>query len=336
MPLITFVTAVAPYHSDLLPAAMQSVKAQSIPCEHLIIQDTHGRGAGWARNQGLAQVKTDFTVFLDADDTVTPLFAEKTLKAFDGYHYIYTDFYHNGEVIPAPDVGHFLEGNNQVITTLVPTVWLRAVGGFDESLTGAEDTNLYLRLQAARRCGKRLPEPLFNYGNAGRRAKDFVHGPLYESTMLGMSELRGKAMSCCGENADEPQIQAQPGDVLARAIWGGNRSIYGAVTQRAYPRTGNGKIESVHPADVKAMPHMWQLVEPEPPPEPFIPSTGTKETAFKVAPVVTDVNQVVEAFFGMSPDSRVMTADELRAIQPAKVKPNVAKVTALAKGKGRK
>lgn len=331
VPNVTFVTAVAPYHNDLLPAAVQSVKAQTIPCEHVIIYDTEQKGAGWARNQGLAQVKTDFVVFLDADDTVSPNFAAHTLAAFDGYHYIYTDFNYNGEVVRTPDTKHFIEGNDQVITCLIPTIWVKAIGGFDESLLGAEDTKLYLSLQASRRCGKRLAEPLFNYGRAGRRANEFVHGPHFDATMHGMSQLRGEAMACCGENIDIPQLsEPQPGDVLARALWGGNRTVNGRVTGRQYPRTGNGKVESVHPDDVAAAPHMWQQVQSAPQPEKFVP----REPTFKVGEMITTIDEAAMAFFGTSPNTRVQTADELRAMQPAQVVPDVAKVQAII-GKAR-
>ena len=336
MSSITFITAVAPYHTDLLPLAIESVQRQTVKCEHIIFYDTLMQGAGYARNQALAQVKTDFTAFLDADDQVLPAFAEHTLRAFDGTHYIYTDFIYDGKRINSPDKDHYITGNDVFITGLIPTVWLRDIGGFDESLRGAEDTKLYLSLQATRRCGKRLAEPLFVYGKAGRRAAEFVNSMFFEPTMSSMIELRGEAMACCGENEDMPQLtEPAPGDVLARSLWGGNRQVFGMVTRRDYGRTGNGTVISIDPEDLAAMPQMFQRVEVVPPPAPFVPT-------FKMAEPIGSVDEAAKVMFGTSPESRVMTAAELRAIQPAKVAPDVAKVQALRKtipkgrGKGRR
>ena len=67
--------------------------------------------------------------------------------------------------------------------------------------------------------------------------------------------------TCCGksENLDQsPLGQRQAGDVLAAALWGGNRTERGRATGRRYPRTGNGKQVWVDPRDVAAASHLWQ------------------------------------------------------------------------------
>ena len=71
---VSIVIPVATYHKDLAARALASVQVQTAPCIPIVIQDTEGRGAGWARNQGLAQVQTPYVVFLDADDEITPTF----------------------------------------------------------------------------------------------------------------------------------------------------------------------------------------------------------------------------------------------------------------------
>lgn len=63
--------------------------------------------------------------------------------------------------------------------------------------------------------------------------------------------------------SDAPLGDRQPGDVVALASWGGNRTEYGRGTGRRYPRCGNWKPVWVDPRDVAAAPHMWKIVLPE-------------------------------------------------------------------------
>ena len=107
-------------------------------------------------------------------------------------------------------------------------------------------------------------------------------------------------MACCGEGQqaqNQPANQQLPGMVLARAIWGGNRTVNGMKTGHQYPRTGNGKEIWVYPEDAHAAPHMFQIVRPtlqtalppapkapvlprlEPEPEPELVLNGAVEVA---------------------------------------------------------
>src|SRR5512146_417934 len=92
---ITVVIPIGPGHADIARRAIASVETQTERCALLPIYDPDGRGAGWARNQGLAKVSTPFVVFLDADDWLDPAFADRTLAVRRPRHYVYTDWYND-------------------------------------------------------------------------------------------------------------------------------------------------------------------------------------------------------------------------------------------------
>lgn len=273
MPTLTVITPIAPHHAHLFNECAASVQAQTVDVEHLYMLDNIGQGPAAIRNLLLKQVNTTYVTFLDADDWLEPEFAEKTLSAVRPARYIYTDWYQDGKAIAAPECA-WTNGTFHLVTAAVPTAWARAVGGFDESLRGMEDTDFYLKLVTRSFCGNRLAEPLVHYRKGGGRA-DGIHrsGEVRRLQEEMNRRYGGSRVTCCGGidlNPDEPLGNQQQGDVLARALWGGNRVTMGMATGRHYPRTGNGKIEWVHPADVQAAPHMWQIV-PEVDQEPELP-----------------------------------------------------------------
>lgn len=258
---LTFVTAVGPYHAHLIPAIQAQGTAQTVPCLHVIIHDTRGRGAGWARNRGLDAVTTPYVAFLDADDQIAPTWAAETLAAFDG-RYVYTDHLQDGRVIEAPDRA-WVNRTWHVITALIPTAWARAVGGFDETLPAFEDTAFYLALQAHGYCGRRLARPLFTYGAGGQRSKAYHATPVEDAVRRYFTrQYGGRTMACCGDVTPNipPSGDQQAGDILAQAIYAGNRREWGRVTGRLYPRTGNGGKLWMDARDVAASPALWRAV----------------------------------------------------------------------------
>lgn len=273
--MITIVIPIAPYHLAVAQEAIASCAAQSIPVQTIPVIDHDGRGAGWARNQGLAQVQTDFVTFLDADDLLDPQFAHATLSAYAGRRYVYTDWYQDAQPVAAPDRA-WINSTWHVITTLLPTSWARHVGGFDETLPGGEDTDFYLKLKTAGLCGQRLAQPLVHYRRGGRRAHEFLSSAEYSSFQTLMTNRYGvnKPMAaCCGEyNPEElpPINEQESGFVLARALWGGNRNQRGS-SGRVYPRAGNGALMWVYESDVERAPNLWAKVvdTPKPPSAQF-------------------------------------------------------------------
>lgn len=267
--MITFISPIAAYHHNQAARISQVVAAQTVPCQHIIIHDDEGRGAGWARNQGLAQVNTRFVVFLDADDDIAPTFAEKTLRAFLKYRrYIYTDWLADGKRVNAPECA-WTNATWHVVTTLMPTAWALAVGGFDETMPVSEDSDFYLKLVTGGYCGKRLPEALFTYGGGGKRSKRMLVSGFKNEIMARLTRrYEGKMTDCttCGGNPgipNEPLNAQMEGAVLVKAVWAGNRRERGTMTGELYPRGGNGSLMYVYEEDATASPHLFQRVEEE-------------------------------------------------------------------------
>lgn len=270
--MLTFVIACAPYHEAIVREAVASVAGQTVRCEAVVIYDAERRGAGWARNEGLRQVKTPFVSFLDADDLLDPVFAEETLRAYDGRRYVFTDWI-TDRVIEAPHRPWAGDGTSHIVTTLIPTIWARAIGGFDEALPGGEDTDFYWKLTRSGYCGKRLAKPLVCYRKGGQRAEAFIHSAEYQTIMRGVvARYEGKPMACgdCGEIPDDvrnaPSNAPLPGDVLAETLWAGNRQERGRASGRLYPRTGNSRRLWIDPRDIDAAPHLFSRVIETPPP----------------------------------------------------------------------
>jgi hypothetical protein len=263
---ITFITAVAPYHTHLIPSVRAQVSHQTVSCAHLIIEDHERRGPGAARNAGLAQADMPFVAFLDADDQIAPTWAQETLAAFEAHgrqRYIYTDHLQDGRVVPAPDKA-WVHKTWHVITALIPTSWARAVGGFDRTLPAFEDTDLFLRLVTSGYCGARLARPLFTYGAGGQRSAAHYGTPAYDAVMRYFStNYRRRSMgSCCGDAQPGDLIaigEHLDGDVKAEATWAGNRPQRGRASGRVY-RTGNWKVTWIDPRDAEKDPHLWSVL----------------------------------------------------------------------------
>jgi len=348
MSQVTVVIPIGNYHLDIAKRALESVQNQTVPCEVLAYSDVNSRGSGFIRNVGLKEVTSEYVVFLDADDQILPTFVERCLAVIKPGRYVYTDWFQEDGVHKASDnPWQPFNGEWHVLTSLLRTEDVRAVGGFDETVTGAEDTLLYWALTRAGICGIALHEPLFTYGKEGRRAREFVSSPAYEPTMRGLLERYGEDMCCGGDSLKENFTPDQPGDVEALAMWGGNRRERGPATGRLYPRGGNMNPMSVNPADIAAAPHMWQRVYPQPTQPPAQPAIFAHErpqpTVMRTV-LVDGVGELVEKMYPgvkviREPEpATVLTADQLAKTLPeikAKTPENAKRVRTLAKGKGK-
>ena len=310
---VSIVIPIGPAHAQLAARAIASAQNQSTPCRVITVQDPDGRGAGWARNQGLRQVKTRWVMFLDADDWLEINAVERLLWAAEQNpgRYVYSDWYDaDGALHPAPDTGRaWCGGTWHAVTCLLPLQGVESVGGFDESLPAGEDTELFLKLSTSLRCGVRLAEPLLHYSADGQRGRFLVDNPtLKDSIWAGFSRRYGGRMSCCGD--PNPVIQTedkQPGDVEALALWGGNQRRVGPATGRLYPRKGNGARMWVDPRDVGAAPKLWRALE----------------SAEADMPAVTNLAQLAAIFGGGQPAIRYRPD---RAQTPPPSAPDVAAI----------
>jgi glycosyltransferase involved in cell wall biosynthesis len=178
------VTVVIPCFNQahFLGEAVASVIAQTHPVAKLIVVDDGStdataevarqfdqvsyvfqgnKGLAGARNAGLELVESEFVLFLDADDLLTPVAVETCLQTlvdnpeaafvYGGFRYVDKDRAGLSEVRPPAQNGHYallLKGNHIAMhgTVLYRTSILRASGGFDVSLLCCEDYDVYLRL----------------------------------------------------------------------------------------------------------------------------------------------------------------------------------------------
>ena len=157
-------------------ATPRIVAAHPAPEVRLIAADRH-RGAGGARNIGIAAARGDIVAFQDADDEWRPgklrrqvalLLSDPTLVfAACGTRFIRADGHDLGPLFngqhPAPgdQTWRGLLARNTIATPCV-VVWrkhLLAETGFDERLIVAEDQDLWIRLAMRGRLGY-IAEPL--------------------------------------------------------------------------------------------------------------------------------------------------------------------------------
>ena len=142
-------------------------------------------GAGAARNKGLEAARAPLTLFLDADDVIVPRALELLLRGFvesDG-KYAYSDWLtlEDEARIDGPmevrtveeyDQKKMLHGLRHAVTALIPTEWIRSIGGFDEQLKCFEDWDVFCKLAIIGACGTRVDHPLLIYRrNTGKRTR---------------------------------------------------------------------------------------------------------------------------------------------------------------------
>lgn len=272
---VSIVIPIASYHEAIASEAIAAAEAQTLECKVIAISDPDGAGAGATRNYGLTLVDTPFVVFLDADDLITPDFVEECLKVWQPNRYIYTDWFNDTVPIEAPRCP-WTKGDWHPNTTLLPTEWVRQIGGYDTHLPGAEDTLLYYTLTRAGCCGIHLKKPLFTYRAGGQRAESFVYGEHHLKVLTAIrDQFKGVPMGCCGDpnvNIDlPPQGEAQEGFILARPTWVGNRKVIGRATGILYAGNKGKGVSNVdalyvHQEDIASMPGTWQVVTIQQPP----------------------------------------------------------------------
>lgn len=170
-------------YARFLGDALASVFAQTVPAAAVIVVDdgssddprsvaarfpdvefiaTGHMGISHARNVGLARVATDYVMFLDADDMLTPVAIEENLNCIRanpdaGFVYgAYRFVDANGIPTSAPSINRILprayaqllRGNcvRMHATVLYDRRKLQDLGGYAEDLQRCEDYEMYLRM----------------------------------------------------------------------------------------------------------------------------------------------------------------------------------------------
>lgn len=202
-PIVSVIIPVGPGHEQALIDALDSVQAQTMPFwECIVVNDTGmplnvtgspwarvidagGLGAGAARNKGLRDARSPLTLFLDADDVIVPRTLELLLRGFveSGGKYAYSDWLTlddeqridgamNVHTVEEYDQRKMLHGLRHAVTALVPTDWLRSIGGFDEQLKCFEDWDIFCKLAIVGACGVRVAHPMLIYRrDTGKRTR---------------------------------------------------------------------------------------------------------------------------------------------------------------------
>lgn len=171
------VSVVIPYSPEftperLLERAKSTSKAQEVPTELVVIEDTESKGPSWARNQGLDRADTRYVALLDADD-----------------EWLETKLSRQLEQMATTGAGLCVEGVTMSVESFMRELYLGNLESltssilldtdqvrvrFDEKLDRRED-HLFM-LEAARDGGICLVPDLFTVGrHEGSYSHDLTH-----------------------------------------------------------------------------------------------------------------------------------------------------------------
>lgn len=184
----------------LTPAVCDAVAGERVTVVH-----QENRGLSGARNRGAADARTEYLVFLDADDYLRPTFvstlgAALESDAGDGrvsHVYCQEELVELGTGIwkvPEWDPLLLMVTNLHPVTALVKRSCFEEVGGFDETMrSGYEDWEFWLRLAERGYRGIRVREPLFVWRRHCRTTMVMEsikrHDELYAQIMLRRGKL---------------------------------------------------------------------------------------------------------------------------------------------------
>lgn len=260
---VTVITPIAPHHEAQFVRCADSVRKQTIECRHLHMIDKDKRGPAHIRNKLLEQVRTEFVVFLDADDYLEPTFIEECLEASEPERYVFTDWF-EGDKVKATLKGKFWDTTWHLITCLIHTDMMRLVKGFNEKLPAMEDTELFLKFDEFAYCGIQVNKPLVHYTNEGQRSKDARRDGL--NAAIKQEFGRRFQVGCCNDansqNGPRPPVgKKMPGDVQVMALWKGNQVTGGAATGRRYQRASRPMKLWMHPEDARLRPDLYRVLK---------------------------------------------------------------------------
>jgi glycosyltransferase involved in cell wall biosynthesis len=167
--------------------SLDYIRSASIQTDLLLEQANLGLPA--ARNAGMRAASGQFVLPLDADDLLDPRYVAECIAAMSAPYpaFVYSDCRVFGErhyidTLPEYNLYNLLDRNFLTYAALISKDDWELAGGYDELMRlGYEDWEFWLRLGAANRLGRRLPQPLFGY----RKRK----GSLYDVALAHHAEL---------------------------------------------------------------------------------------------------------------------------------------------------
>jgi hypothetical protein len=285
-PICDIIIPIAPYHAHIT-TAIDAAEAQTVRCNTIPIIDEQGHGPAWARNQGIKSATAPFVVFLDADDTITPDFVEKTLGRYEQGKYVYTNWLTDDgmEHVPASEFDIFKDGMAHTVTCLVPRKALMWIGGFDESLPGMEDIELYMRLHQIGVCGVKLDETLLTYNRTqGDSPVSPDKSPMqitswmedfYRLLTQKHANAWGVTMCKCKEGSSiAAGVAGQQFDTDVLVMVAKQARFSGSVSKRLYPKTDSSRLLFMDARDVQPhLTHRKHRVTVIPDPRKIAPDT---------------------------------------------------------------
>ncbi|MGB7759906.1 MAG: glycosyltransferase [Bryobacteraceae bacterium] len=170
-----------------LADSLDYIRSAATRAERLLEQPNLGLPA--ARNAGMRAAGGRFVVPLDADDIIEPRYVDECVAAMSAADlaFVYSDCRVFGErqyvdTLPEYNLYNLLDRNFLTYAALIRKNDWELAGGYDESMRlGYEDWEFWLRLGAASRFGRRIPQPLFRY----RKRK----GSLYDVALAHDAEI---------------------------------------------------------------------------------------------------------------------------------------------------
>jgi hypothetical protein len=187
------VTVVIPFYGDfpdyLVKRAAASVHEQFISSTTKLSLwiDHEVKSLQEARNKPGLKVKTEWLIFLDADDELDPYYVEEMLAGEGDIRQPSTLGIVNGveddySVLIPPKQPNFLAGNHIVIGAMIRTSLFKELGGFRD-LPVLEDYDLWLRAWIAGADIQPCPKAIYgvHVNPNGRNNKDAnTHGQVFQ------------------------------------------------------------------------------------------------------------------------------------------------------------
>lgn len=269
MAVATVIIPCGERHLPLLYRAVRSAYAQTVPVDVAVYIDRERKGPAYGRNRLAEQVTTPFIVQLDADDWLLPHAVETWLDYWKPGYYVTSDWYQGAEHTRAPrcygvrvDEG---EKDFHLPPSLFPTAYWKMLGGQDESMFGAEDTDFFFKANAARIRHIVVREPLFHYTPDGYRSNEARNDPRWTELIAQLfSKYKERMTMACCDGVEAPDLNLKKGDcvegdLIASPVQKATQKVRGLVSGRDYGRIGSRHTICLDPRDYAINPRLWTV-----------------------------------------------------------------------------